>query len=63
MNEPAGFQTAKINRTQRTTNDSNDQGGGAPRSQGAQADPWGAPAGATSTSGWGNAPEAVDPPF
>ncbi|GAA2174911.1 hypothetical protein GCM10009784_15190 [Arthrobacter parietis] len=59
MDEPAGFQTAKINRTQRN----NDQGGGAPRNQGAQPDPWVAPAGATSSSGWGNAPEAIDPPF
>ena len=59
MDEPAGFQTAKINRTQRPTGD----GGGAQRNQGRQNDPWGAPANAGSNSGWGNAPEAVDPPF
>ena len=52
------FQTAKINRTQRTGD-----GGGAQRNQGGQNDPWGAPANTGSNSGWGNAPEAVEPPF
>ena len=60
MDEPAGFQTAKINRTQR----SNAQGGGAqPANQGGQSDPWGAPTTAGSNSGWGNGPEQSEPPF
>lgn len=52
------YASAKINRTQRPSD-----GGGAQRNPGGQNDPWGAPANAGSNSGWGNAPEAVDPPF
>ena len=53
------YSTAKINRTQRPTGD----GGGAPGSQGGQNEPWGAPASANSSSGWGNAADAAEPPF
>ncbi|MFJ6281326.1 single-stranded DNA-binding protein [Arthrobacter subterraneus] len=57
------YSTAKINRTQRPTGD----GGGARAASGMQGSgqngPWGAPANAGSTSGWGNAPETAEPPF
>jgi single-strand DNA-binding protein len=55
------YASAKINRTQR----SNDQSGGAqPLNRGGQQnDPWGAPAGASGNSGWGNGPEQSEPPF
>ena len=62
MNEPAGFQTAKINRTQRPTGDGGADQGVSSR-QGGQNDPWGAPANAGSASGWGNGAEGAEPPF
>ena len=59
------YASAKISRTQ-GGRDSNGQGGGGQQYNqgGGQSDPWGAPAGAgTSSGGWGNGPETSEPPF
>ena len=67
--ELTGFETAKVNRSQRS-NQGGQAGGGfgsqgnsAQGSQSApQDDPWGIPATSNASSGWGNGPDS-EPPF
>ena len=68
LHEPAGFQTAKVNRTQRGSNQSAEAGGfgsqgnTGPAGQAApQDDPWVTPA-TSGAGGWGSGADS-EPPF
>jgi single-strand DNA-binding protein len=57
------YASAQINRKQRGGGANGQGGGDQQHNQGGQADPWGAPAGAGASSGWGNGPDQSEPPF
>jgi len=64
--ELTGFETAKVNRTQRSTQGGQGNGyqgnvNSQPQS-GAQDDPWAVPATSNAAGGWGNGPDS-EPPF